>query len=1074
MGPKWLCILVIMWVSIDGGWCHGCWEQERVALLQLKPSFNQLNWLEGEKTSNCCEWEMVECSSDTGRVMTLVLEGSRELDSPVLYINASLFLPFEELKELHLESNNIVGCTENEGFEILSARLKNLEVLGLSDNEFENNILLSLRDLSSLKILYLDYNQLKGTIHTDELNSLNNLEELNMYGNKIEGFGSLQGSEILSSKLSNLEVLRLGSNKFNNSILSFLRGLSSLKALYLDFNQLKGTIHSHEFDGLNNLEELDMSGNQIEGFEYVQDKRTLKKLKVLDLGYQQITTSIRLQSLGSIPNLRTLYLSNNYLNGTTTTQELGNLTTLEELYLDRSILRTDFLRSIGSLIYLKVLSLESCGLKGILPNQGWCELKNLQELHLFYNKLEGTLPPCLGNLSSLRYMDISSNQFNGNLASTPIPNLISLESLHLGGNDIEVPMSLKPLANLSNLTDFSADNIVLDLDSQFWTPRFRLRSLRFWSSLFKKSKPHLPNFLYYQNDLERIYLYGCEFGGVFPNWLLENNTSLDDFILSGNYFMGPLLLPSHSNLNLSEIYISDNQLQGPIPTNLSVIFPNVEYLDMSGNFFHGEIPASLGEMESLTYLDLSNNQFSGGIPWQSYKQSSSLKNIKLSNNRLHGHILPIDLNSTTLRSLELDGNNFAGEIPQPNISAFSSLELLDFSNNLLSGRLPRWLSNISYLSGIGMSNNYFKGTIPSDFCNIQGLQFLDLSKNDLSDSIPPCFSQLQSLGHVHLNNNRLRGRLPHDFLNNSSILVVDLSYNNFSGIIPSWIGNLSSLGVLLLRANEFHGEIPIGLCSLNQSSFLDLSSNNLSGRLPPCLSNFNFEAGENHHLAYDFTSYKKEVVEFMVKGNPLKYSGEILDEMFGIDLSCNKFSGEIPPEFGNLSNIKSLNLSHNNLTGRIPATFANLKQIESLDLSYNYFIGLIPPQLTELNFLAVFRVAHNNLSGPLPDRKGQFITFDESCYEGNPFLCGPPLTKSCKENVSALPSPNAFLDEDEDDGFMDNGVFYVTFVVSYVMVLLAIAATLYINPYWRRAWFYRIEVCITACYYFMEDNFWNV
>ncbi|XP_038695706.1 receptor-like protein 13 isoform X2 [Tripterygium wilfordii] len=480
MGPKCICIMVIMWLSMDGGWCHGCWEQERHALLQLKPFFNQLNWVEGDETSDCCKWEGVECSPATGRVITLFLGGSRGLYLPVLYINTSLFLPFEELKELNLASNNIVGCIEHEGFERLST-------------------------------------------------------------------------------LSNLEVLDLGFNDFDNNVISSLRGLSSLNILYLDDNQLKGTIDSHEFDSLNNLEELDMSGNKIESFGSLRGKRTLSKLKVLDLGSQQINTNIQLQSLGSIPNLRRLDLRNNYLNGTTTTQELGNLSALEEFFLDDSLIPTDFLQRIGSLTSLKVLSLNGCGLKGILPTQGWCELKNLQGLYLNSNELEGTLPPCLGNLSSLQEMDIYSNQFNGNITSTPIPNLISLQSLWLERNHIEVPMSLKPLANLSNLKHFQAGNIVLDLESQFWTPRFQLESLSLGSSLFKKSKPHLPNFLYYQNDLKSIDLSGCEFGGAFPTWLLENNTLLHLINLRGNYFTGPLLLPSHSNLELSRIDISDNQ-----------------------------------------------------------------------------------------------------------------------------------------------------------------------------------------------------------------------------------------------------------------------------------------------------------------------------------------------------------------------------------------------------------------------------------------------------------------------------------------------------------------------------------
>jgi Leucine-rich repeat (LRR) protein len=49
------------------------------------------------------------------------------------------------------------------------------------------------------------------------------------------------GFERLSG-LDSLVFLDLGVNKFDNSILSSLGGLSSLTTLYLDGNQLKGAI----------------------------------------------------------------------------------------------------------------------------------------------------------------------------------------------------------------------------------------------------------------------------------------------------------------------------------------------------------------------------------------------------------------------------------------------------------------------------------------------------------------------------------------------------------------------------------------------------------------------------------------------------------------------------------------------------------------------------------------------------------------------------------------------------------------------------------------------------------------
>jgi len=172
-----------------------------------------------------------------------------------------------------------------------------------------------------------------------------------------------------------------------------------------------------------------------------------------------------------------------------------------------------------------------------------------------------------------------------------------------------------------------------------------------------------------------------------------------------------------------------------------------------------------------------------------------------------------------------------------------------------------------------------------------------------------------------------------------------------------------------------------------------------------------------------------------------------------------------------LTRIRALNLSNNFLTGKIPATFSNLVQVESLDLSFNMLSGRIPPQISRLNFLEVFSVAHNNLSGATPERKGQFITFDESSYEGNQFLCGQPLPKSCNPSGQAPATlPNGLNNDGDDDSWVDMYVFRVSFVVAYISILLVIPTVLYINPYWRQAWFYYIGLVYMNCYYFIEDN----
>uniref|UniRef100_A0A6N2L4B5 Uncharacterized protein n=1 Tax=Salix viminalis TaxID=40686 RepID=A0A6N2L4B5_SALVM len=157
----------------------------------------------------------------------------------------------------------------------------------------------------------------------------------------------------------------------------------------------------------------------------------------------------------------------------------------------------------------------------------------------------------------------------------------------------------------------------------------------------------------------------------------------------------------------------------------------------------------------------------------------------------------------------------------------------------------------------------------------------------------------------------------------------------------------------------------------------------------------------------------------------------------GIDLSCNNFTGEIPPKIGNLSKIK---FDWANST-----YIFKVKGNRELG-SFIQQIGRRNPSSTYWTYsLAVFSVAHNNLSGKTPSRIAQFTTFEDSSYEDNPFLCGEPLTKACDVDMPSSPTSTNYKDK---GGFMDMEVFYVSFGVAYIMVLLVIGAVLYINPYW--------------------------
>ncbi|KAB5514757.1 hypothetical protein DKX38_028663 [Salix brachista] len=478
--------VILMVFSLQVWLPLGCVEEERAALLQLKDSLNYPNgtslpsWRKGD--ARCCDWERVRCSSSTGRVTLLYLYSIRKGELGDWYLNASLFLPFEELTTLFLWANQIAGWVENKG-------------------------------------VYQPF------------------------------------------KMSKLESLDLSYNRLNNSILSYVDGLSSLKTLDISYNRLEGLI---DLKGPTNLSALYLSNITAYGSSF----QTL------------------LQSLGALPNLTTLGLGYNDLRG----RVLGfvNLKNLELLDLSYNTLNSsNIFQTIGTMTSLKTLTLQGCSLNGQLPtSQGLCDLNHLQELSMYENDLSGFLPPCLANLTFLQQLDLSSNH-------------------------LKIPMSLSPLYNLSKLKDFYGfgNEIYAEEDDHNLSPKFQLEVLSLSSR--GQGAGAFPKFLYHQFNLQFLGLSNIQIKGEFPSWLIENNTYLKGLYLENCSLSGPFLLPRSSHVNMSVLSISMNDFQGHIPAEIGAYFPGLEFLMMSDNGFDGSIPSSLGSMSSLQLLDLSNNVLTG-------------------------------------------------------------------------------------------------------------------------------------------------------------------------------------------------------------------------------------------------------------------------------------------------------------------------------------------------------------------------------------------------------------------------------------------------------------------------------
>ncbi|MBA0756609.1 hypothetical protein Gogos_021354 [Gossypium gossypioides] len=427
-------------------------------------------------------------------------------------------------------------------------------------------------------------------------------------------------------------------------------------------------------------------------------------------------------------------------------------------------------------------------------------------------------------------------------------------------------------------------------------------------------------------------------------------------------------------------------------------------MDFSSNFLQGTLPNNISGLSYLRELYLSANLLSGRVPgWLC--SLPSLEYLDLHSNKLNGPIDPIQE-----PNLVQERRANSREV---SVCSGPSLQLLQ-------GPLPTPPQALRYFL---ISNNGLVGEIPSKICNLSFLYVLDLSKNKLGGTIPDCsgtFSNQLSmvvLRTVNLNGNQLEGSIPQSLTNCHRLEVLDLGNNNINDTFPYWVGTLPNLKVLVLRSNRFHGDMQNfnGTFSFSSLRMIDLSRNEFTGHIPPELFE-NLKSMKDIPVdksgpKYMGGDYYQDSVIITLKGLDFKLE-RILTSFTVIDFSSNHFKGSIPKEVGELNSLIVLNFSHNSLAGNIPPSLGKMAALESLDLSSNKLQGRIPVQLTDLTFLGALNLCHNNLDGQIP-LANHFDTFSNDSFDGNPGLCGFPLSKKCGNNQEPESAPSTVADESE-------------------------------------------------------------
>ncbi|KAG9456243.1 hypothetical protein H6P81_000751 [Aristolochia fimbriata] len=113
-----------------------------------------------------------------------------------------------------------------------------------------------------------------------------------------------------------------------------------------------------------------------------------------------------------------------------------------------------------------------------------------------------------------------------------------------------------------------------------------------------------------------------------------------------------------------------------------------------------------------------------------------------------------------------------------------------------------------------------------------------------------------------------------------------------------------------------------------------------------------------------------------------KYIGAFSD-LVDLNLSHNSFTGRLPQEIFNLTNLKILDISRNNFSDSFPKGIAAVHQLTVLDGFSNSFSGPLPSEIARLDSLQVLNLAGSYFDGPIPKEYGGFKSLEFLHLAGN-------------------------------------------------------------------------------------------
>ncbi|CAN6552798.1 unnamed protein product [Malus baccata var. baccata] len=456
---------------------------------------------------------------------------------------------------------------------------------------------------------------------------------------------------------------------------------------------------------------------------------------------------------------------------------------------------------------------------------------------------------------------------------------------------------------------------------------------------------------------------------------LGNLTHLTHLNLSHNILSGHLEAAFFLSLGRLQILdLSCNLLSGELP--LSPPPSCIRIVDLSSNQFNGTTPSSfLQRAWNLSNLNVSNNLLEGQIPSFNCSYSPFVRSLDFSHNDFSG-IIPLGLgNCSKLELFRAGFNNLLGTLPG-DIHKARALEEISLPSNKLSGAIGENIANLTNLAVLDLNSNQLSGALPLHIGKLSRLKLIILHFNNLeSEEIPDGdlmvdSSGFQNISFISLSRCQLTGKVPVWLSKLEKLKGLDLSFNRLTGPIPGWLGTLPSLYLINLESNFISGEFPNELCRLqalrSEKAVTQTGHDDLE--LPIYQASFN---GSVVMLQVKYLSNLGTRIKLWnnnLSGNIPRDIGQ-LQLLRQLNISFNKFSGNIPHQISNLRNLETLDLSRNHLFGEIPASLSGLNFLSSFSVAYNNLQGQIPLGTQLQSFDATAFEGNPGLCGsPLPNQ----------------------------------------------------------------------------------------------------------